>query len=405
MQHFRKVTSLAEDMANLGLVVQESAEDLNKLARRNLGESTQLDESEDAEQLDEISLKRVRTKRMSSGARAKARIAARKHKAQNNRKRRLLHKKSSYKKKAARIAKAKKGKKTGGRIRLRVASTLGAKANMLENFNLTAEDIKSLTRQDLAKSFLDLGENIGALARKFTLIDAIIESEEVSLGLEPMKAEDMAAPADDEKEKVEADAAPEADDKDKVQEDDEDADPAMEACDDDSDEMSEEDQEAEKKMESRLASMPMDYELSVLRMQCEEAASDIAQGKMSPVFAAGILGDVANYLGAATAMLDATNKEMEGYGIIGKDEPGDAGEEPNKDAPADHGKPVGDGVPDGGSPQVPGSKENTAATPESEDAGQAAVGDKIKGKSALGTPQAQGNANPDKPVESDEAKV
>lgn len=394
MLNFRRVTSLAEDMEALGL--RSPSE---KRLQESIPAASEAGESVEGDgELSEARLARVRTKRMKSGDRAKARIARRKKKAQINRKNRMKRKKSQYKMRMKRVAKMKKGKKAGPRRQFRLVTGLEKKATMLESFETSM--FLNATPEQFVESFKNIAAVATTLSRKFALIEDILAEEEKELGLPVMdpdsalgaekevsnvKAGDKTgdateyAPGSSEGEapakveQVEDPAAPEGKKKPEDLPEGEEMDHAMaeeddmmdEGCDDEDMEM-EEDEAGDLDMkESTKAAilaqlennMPMDFELAALRTEAENMAAQVGAGMVSPVMAADVMGDMVSYLGGAMGLYMDVAKDMDNQ-YVGQDMPNENKVEP-VEGEANKGV-LGQAMPEGETPMDDAQKSGNA---------------------------------------------
>lgn len=386
MQQFRKVTTLAEDMASLGLGGHEAA-------------------PEASNELTEATLKRVKTKRTTSSQKSKARMAARKGKAKRNRARRMQAKKSTYKTKMKRLKKMKKGKKGGPRTQLRLVTGLGRQGNLFESFNMATIDPASLTKEGVVEAFENVSKVSGVLARKFAIIEELMDlpvihpeseygydidtsnavasgktgdamdtvaqapkgnvsAEEPKAGPADTKvgevAEDDVDPKDPVAEEDEDETVAEAVDDDEVTEEEdeevtEDDDEEVTEDSEDDEDLEEEDEKDEvqesirRRVAARLESMPMDFELNAIRLEAENIAAQVAEGAMTPVAAGAVLGDMVSYLGGAMKAYDELAAELQTV-YIGTGEPIEIPGAPAPEADGENPKEyIGDGAPEGDS--------------------------------------------------------
>jgi|GEM_PF-5326578 len=204
MQHFRRISSLAEDFAKIGISGATLGLNESRPARRKLIESDegeQLDTPELAAE-EEVpgeedapatveGLERVKVKKMKSGEKAKARQAARKNKAKNNRKRRLARKKAGYKKRMAKLKKMTKGKSAGPRMRFRLVQGMERAATMLESVNvhhIVSKAPRGSARKQVAEAMMKVSQLAGALGRRFAVLESSLLDEETALGIDVMHA-------------------------------------------------------------------------------------------------------------------------------------------------------------------------------------------------------------------------
>ena len=428
---FRKVTTLAEDMANLGLGGHEAA-------------------PEAGNELTEATLKRVKTKRTTSSEKSKARMAARKGKAKRNRARRMQAKKSIYKTKMKRLKKMKKGKKGGPRTQLRLVTGLGRQGNLFESFNMATIDPASLTKEGVVEAFENVSKVSGVLARKFAIIEELMETSGLevihpesehgydldtsnavasgktgdamdtaadapngNLSANEPKAgatkgeveEDDAdpvdqAPAVDEDEYTEEAGDDEVteDDDEEVTEDSEDDEVTEDDEDLEEEEEKDEVQEAiRRRVASRIESMPMDFELNAIRLEAENIAAQVAEGGMSPVAAGVVLGDMVSYLGGAMKVYDDLAAELQTV-YVGTGEPieipGAPAPEDDKENPEEY---IGDGAPEGDSAVDDGDgPKPDQTTPAPATPAKKVTPPKIEAKPAPKAPKAEAKAAPAK---------
>lgn len=374
MRNFNKVTTLAEDMAVLGLGGQPAA-------------------ATDNGSLTEATLKRVRTKRTTSSEKAKARMKARKNKAKTNRARRMLAKKTTYKNKMKRLKKMKKGKKGGPRTQLRLVTGLERQGSLFENFNMGAIDQSTMSKADVVAAFENVSSIAGTMARKFAVLEELMESglevihpesehgydvdtsnavasgktgdamdttaqapsgnvtvTEPKAGTTAGEVEEGDEDPVDPVAEAEDDEVTECDDEDMTEEDELEEEEELEEEDDLEEAETDEVQESvRRRVASRLESMPISFEMNAVRLEAENMAAQVDSGSLSPIEAGAVLGDMVSYLGGGMKMYaDLANDFQTVYLGTGNPEApaGNPKPEDDKENPEEY---VGQGAPEGDS--------------------------------------------------------
>lgn len=371
MQHLRKITTLSEDMAALGLAAP--AKEKPKTSRPAITESKA----------------RPKSKASIKESKKAASAVAKRRKAQESREKRLESKENAFK---AAIKNLQKENKSRPQLRL----TLGVDKTLksLGSLSFTESTIKTAKRSEFTKAFESVSVVAGLLARKFAVLEDLmdipvihpdsaygydVDHSNVRDGNKDGDATDYATGGveedDDEavKDEVPAPAAEpvkdawqededkpevlpddeveecEMQDKDEeeIKEDDGDADE-----DDKEDPIGEEDEggeeegskkddvedEKEKKVaesaarraRARYESMPMNFDLNAIRMEAENLATQVSAGaSIGPRMVAGILNDMVSYLGGAMKMYQTLAGTMQSM-YVGKDQPA-----PNEEEPAE----------------------------------------------------------------------
>lgn len=197
MQHFRRITTLQEDFAKIGLSaetlgVPQRPSRVRPLVEDDQGDTPDDDATGDDEGEQTVEgLQRVKVKKMKSADKAKARMASRKGKAKRNRQRRMNSKKAGYKRRMTKLAKMKKGKSAGGRMRFKLVQGMERAANVLESLDvrrLVESTNPAKQRRQLAEALVKVAGLAGALGRRYAVLESALLDEEASLGLDVMHA-------------------------------------------------------------------------------------------------------------------------------------------------------------------------------------------------------------------------
>lgn len=206
MQHYRRITTLAEDFEKIGLSAQtlgvSRPRNVRPLAEAEGDEPEGDDDGADAPEAPHApegdddapqteGLQRVKTHKMKAADKAKSRMAARKGKAKRNRQRRMQSKKAGYKRRMAKMAKMKKGKSAGGRMRFKLVQGMERAANMLEGVDvgrLVRDTDPAKQRKLMSEALVKVAGLAGALGRRYAVLESALLDEEASLGLDVMHA-------------------------------------------------------------------------------------------------------------------------------------------------------------------------------------------------------------------------
>jgi hypothetical protein len=371
MQHLRKITTLSEDMAALGLAAP--AKENPKASRPAITESKA----------------RPKIKASIKESKKAASAVAKRKKAQESRARRLESKASAFK---TAIKKLQKENKSRPQLRL----TLGVDKTLksLTSLRFTESTIRTAKRSEFTKAFESVSVVAGLLARKFAVLEDLMDipvihpdsaygydvdhsnmrdgnkdgdatdyaqgeveedGDEEIKDLAPPPAVDPAQDAwqededapEDKPEGMPEDEVEECEMQDEedeeIKEDDGDADE-----DDKEDPIGEEDEEGSKaddvedekekkvaesaarRARARYESMPMNFDLNAIRMEAENLATQVSAGaSIGPSMVAGILNDMVSYLGGAMKMYQTLAGTMQSM-YVGKDQPA-----PNEEEPAE----------------------------------------------------------------------
>lgn len=328
MQHFRRITSLQEDMEALGLTrpsknkytgfaseKPDPIEEKNDAAAQSKKLSEEIDSivAELTENNETVELQEG--EETSAGDHEKARLARRKKKAFINKARKLRQKKNAYKLHQKRLSSLKKGRSAGPRRRFVLKQAMGESVDLLNSLKELNLEMTGNIYETLEDGFLNVDQLAATLGRKFAVVEEMLPVEHPESEYDYEDGDDNVKSGG--KTGDATDSAKDAPSGNVMSKDDHPESPAPRGNvkfeqDDDYDMKDQEDDSGDKKI-----SVDMTDEMFNFRLEAQDALDAMKTHVISPEEAGNILRDMVQYLGGAMKMYMDLAKNIGQYAYAG----------------------------------------------------------------------------------------